>query len=66
MLNGKINIRGGGGTRQLYHVITVKFDHDCVIRNPKHQICPPVVRASAKEVTFFQNLLLIKTQSCDN
>ena len=25
--------------------ITVKFDHDCLIRNPKHQICFPVVGA---------------------
>lgn len=32
--------------------ITVKFDHDCLIRNPKHQICFPVVRVCAKEVTF--------------
>jgi len=32
--------------------ITVKFDHDCLIRNPKHQIRFPVVRACAKEITF--------------
>ena len=32
--------------------ITVKFDHDCLIRNPKHQICFPVVGACAKEITF--------------
>ena len=32
--------------------ITVKFDHDCLIRNPKHLICFPVVRACAKEITF--------------
>ena len=55
---------GGGGTRQLYHVITVKFDHDCVIRNPKHQICPPVVRACAKEVTF--PIAHMKTQEAFN
>ena len=64
MLNGNINIGGGGGTRQLYHVITVKFDHDCVIRNPKHQICPPVVRACAKEVTF--PIAHMKTQEAFN
>ena len=39
--------------------ITVKFDHDCLIRNPKHQICFPVVGACAKEITFpLQNSLL--------
>ena len=32
--------------------ITVKFDHDSLIRNPKHQICFPVVGACAKEITF--------------
>lgn len=30
--------------------VTVKFDHDCLVRIPKHQICFPV--ACAKEVTF--------------
>ena len=32
--------------------ITVKFDHDCAIRNPIHHICFPVVGACAKEITF--------------
>ena len=44
--------------------ITVKFDHDCFIRNPKHQICFPVVRACAKEVTF--PVAHMKTQEAFN
>ena len=32
--------------------ITVKFDHDCVVRNPTHSICFPLVGACAMEVTF--------------
>ena len=44
--------------------ITVKFDHDCLIRNPKHQICFPVVRACAKEVTF--PVAHMKTQEAFN
>lgn len=44
--------------------ITVKFDHDCLIRNPKHQICFPVVRACAKEVTF--PIAHMKTQETFN
>ena len=44
--------------------ITVKFDHDCLVRNPKHQICFPVVRACAKEVTF--PIAHMKTQEAFN
>lgn len=44
--------------------VTVKFDHDCLIRNPKHQICFPVVRACAKEVTF--PVAHMKTQEAFN
>ena len=32
--------------------ITVQFDHDCLIRNPNHRICFPVVAACAKQITF--------------
>ena len=32
--------------------ITVKFHHDCVVRNPTHSICLPLVGACAMEVTF--------------
>lgn len=44
--------------------ITVKFDHDCLIRNPKHQICFPMVRACAKEITF--PIAHMKTQEAFN
>ena len=44
--------------------ITVKFDHDCLVTNPKHQICFPVVRACAKEVTF--PVAHMKTQEAFN
>ena len=32
--------------------ITVQFNHDCLIRNPNHRICFPVVGACAKQITF--------------
>ena len=32
--------------------ITMIFDHDCLIHNPNHRICFPVVRACTKEVSF--------------
>ena len=32
--------------------ITVKFDHECLIRNPAHSICFPLVGACGMEVTF--------------
>ena len=32
--------------------ITVKFDHDCVVRNPTNSICFLLLGASAMEVTF--------------
>ena len=41
-----------------------QFDHDCLIRNPKHQMCFPVVRACAKEVTF--PVAHMKTQEAFN
>lgn len=44
--------------------VTVKFDHDCLVRNPKHQICFPVVKACAKEVTF--PVAHMKTQEAFN
>ena len=44
--------------------IIVKFDHDCLIRNPKHEVCFPVVRACAKEVTF--PVAHMKTQEAFN
>ena len=44
--------------------ITVKFDHVCLLRNPKHQICFPIVRAYAKEVTF--PVAHMKTQEAFN
>ena len=31
---------------------TMIFDHDCLIHNPNHRICFPVVRACTKEVSF--------------
>ena len=32
--------------------ITVKFDHDCVVRNPTNSICFLLLGVSAMEVTF--------------
>ena len=32
--------------------IAVKFNHDCLITNPNHRICYPVVGACAKEITL--------------
>eukprot|EP00794_Sanderia_malayensis_P006762 gene6762-7523_t len=32
--------------------ISVFFDHECLVRNPTHRICFPVVSACAKEITF--------------
>ena len=32
--------------------ISVSFDHECLVRNPTHKICFPVVSACAKEITF--------------
>lgn len=32
--------------------ITVKFDHECLIRNPAQSICFPLVGACGMEVTF--------------
>ena len=32
--------------------ISVSFDHECLVRNPTHKICFPVVGACAKEITF--------------
>ena len=30
--------------------VNVKFDHDCLLRNPDHRLCFPVVGACAKEI----------------
>ena len=32
--------------------IAVYFDHDCLVRNPKHSICFPLVGACAKTLTI--------------
>lgn len=32
--------------------ISVFFDHDCMQRNPQHQVCFPRVGACAKEITL--------------
>ena len=32
--------------------ISVSFDHGCLVRNPLHKVCFPVVSACAKETTF--------------
>ncbi len=32
--------------------IGVSFDHECILRHPKHKICFPVVSACAKEITL--------------
>ena len=32
--------------------ITVRFDHDCMERNPSHKICFPIVRACSKDITL--------------
>ena len=34
------------------HNIAVYFDHDCLVRNPKHSICFPLVGACAKTLTI--------------
>eukprot|EP00794_Sanderia_malayensis_P016405 gene16405-18042_t len=30
--------------------ITVRFDHDCMERNPQHRVCFPVVKACSREI----------------
>ena len=32
--------------------ITVRFDHDCMERNPSHKICFPIVKACSKDITL--------------
>lgn len=32
--------------------IDVNFDHDCIIRNPNHTLCFPIVAACAKQITI--------------
>eukprot|EP00112_Aurelia_sp_Birch-Aquarium-sp1_P005480 Seg1622.7 transcript_id=Seg1622.7/GoldUCD/mRNA.D3Y31 product="hypothetical protein" protein_id=Seg1622.7/GoldUCD/D3Y31 len=32
--------------------ITVRFDHDCMERNPRHKICFPIVKACSKDITL--------------
>ena len=32
--------------------VTVNFNHDCLIKNPSHKLCFPVVGACGKEITF--------------
>ena len=32
--------------------ITVKFDHECLIRNPEHRLCFPYVGACGQTITF--------------
>ena len=32
--------------------VTVHFNHDCLIKNPSHKLCFPVVGACGKEITF--------------
>ena len=39
-------------TGQKHWSITVKFDYDCLVRNPNHQICFPVVRACVKSLSL--------------
>ena len=33
-------------------VVQCYFDHDCLVRNPAHRVCYPIVSACAKEITF--------------
>lgn len=32
--------------------VTVRFDHDCMERNPQHRICFPLVKACSKEIVI--------------
>ena len=32
--------------------ITVRFDHDCMERNPSHKLCFPIVKACSKDITL--------------
>ncbi len=32
--------------------ITINFDHDCLVRNPDHKVCFPLVGASGRELTI--------------
>ena len=32
--------------------VTVRFDHDCMERNPQHKVCFPLVKACSKEIVI--------------
>ena len=32
--------------------ITINFDHECLLRNPNHKICFPLIRACGRELTI--------------